>query len=174
MAVVPGVTTSWEDLVTVALLETDRRPVPDGLPDWAGPPSQASGDPTQVVLGYAARHRAAVRAGSPLPTGPPAAGAPSEEQDVGPPAIQQELADALERGTPGPINDALAVLVDQDAVVAAEQWTTVATLAAANPRVDRALLAAALGVRGVWFVGQNPQWARLATALRNRMAGAAS
>jgi hypothetical protein len=34
------------------------------------------------------------------------------------------------------------------------------------------LLAAALGVRGIWFVEQNPQWSRLATALRSRLAGA--
>jgi hypothetical protein len=80
----------------------------------------------------------------------------------------------LERGTPGPVNDALAVLVDQDAAPAPEHWSALATLASANPRVDRALLAAALGNRGVWFVGQNPQWARLAAALRNRLAGVAS
>jgi hypothetical protein len=170
-----GVTAIWEDVVTVALLGTDRRPVPDGLPaGWAGPSGPVSDDPTQVLLGYAARHRAAVRAGSRLPTGPPTAVAPAEQREVGPPETQQELADALQRGTAGPVNDALAVLVDRDAIVAAEQWTALATLAVANPRVDRALLGAALGVRGVWFVGQNPQWARLATGLRNRMAGATS
>ena len=51
----------WQDLVTTALLGTDRRPVPTGLPTlWAGP---ATDDPTETVLARAARHRAAARAG---------------------------------------------------------------------------------------------------------------
>jgi hypothetical protein len=40
--------------------------------------------------------------------------------------------------------------------------------------VDRELLATALGVRGVWFVRQNPQWSRLAAALQARLPGASS
>jgi hypothetical protein len=167
------VTSTWEDLVTVALLGTDRRPLPDTLPpSWAGPTVVPVGDATHVVLDLAARHRAAVRAGSALPTGPAPETAPPDDREPGPPEAQQELSEALERGTPGPVNDALAVLVDQDIAPAPEHWTALATLAAGNPRLDRALLAAALGPRGLWFVEQNPQWARLATALRNRLAGA--
>jgi len=165
-------TGTWEDLVTVALLGTDRRPLPEALPPiWAGPVPEPSRDPTHVVLDWAARHRSAVRAGSALPAGPPAAPAPRQDRPPGPPEVQQELAGALERGTPGPVNDALAVLVDQEAAPAPEHWTALAALAAGNPRVDRALLAVALGERGVWFVSQNPQWARLAAALRHRLAG---
>ncbi len=165
----------WEDLVTVALLGTDRRPVPEALPpQWAGPAADPKANPTQVVLGLAARHRAAVRAGSALPTSRSGPVAPPDDRQPGPPEAQLELADALQRGTAGPVNDALAVLVDQNGRVAPDHWTAVATLAAGNPRVDRALLAAGLGVRGVWFVGQNPQWARLAAALRNRQPGVAS
>jgi hypothetical protein len=168
------VTTTWEDLVTVALLGTDRRPLPDGPPRWAGPTADLRRDPTHVVLGWAVRHRAAVRAGSALPVGPPGPTVPAEDRDPGPAEAQQELRDALERGAPGPVNDALAVLVDQDLVVAPEHWTALATLAAGNPRLDRALLAPALGLRGVWFVGQNPEWARLASTLRSRRDGAAT
>lgn len=161
--------TTWEDLVTVALLGTDRRPLPDGPPpSWADPTADPSRDATQVVLGWAARHRAAVRAGSGLPVGPAAPPAPPDDREPGTAEAQQELRDALERGAAGPVNDALAVLMDQGLGVAPEYWSAVATLAAGNPRVDRALLAATLGVRGVWFVGQNPQWARLASALRHR------
>ena len=126
------------------------------------------------MLGLAARHRAAVRAGSALPNGPSGPVAPPDDREPGPPEAQQELADALPRGTAGPVNDALAVLVDQEFLVAPEHWTVLAALAAANPRVDRGLLAQAFGVRGVWFVAQNPQWARLAAALRNRRTGAAT
>ena len=166
-------TATWEDLVTVALLGTDRRPLPDGLPPrWAGPAADPGRDPTYAVLDLAARHRAAVRAGSGLPTVPAPEAAPAADREPGPPEIQQELADALQRGTPGPVNDALAGLVDQDAAAAPEHWTALATLAAGHPRLDRGRVAAALGVRGVWFVEQNPQWVRLAAALRNRLPGA--
>lgn len=158
----------WEDLVTVALLGTDRRPVPGDLPPaWAAPAQAADGDPTQIVLAHAARHRVAVRAGSGLPTGPPGPAAPEDpDPPAAPPEVQQEVADALARGSTGPINDALAVLVDLGAILVSDHWTAAATVAARNPRVDRTLLARALGVRGGWFVAQNPQWARLATALR--------
>ncbi|HSU36445.1 MAG TPA: hypothetical protein VLJ88_12380, partial [Propionibacteriaceae bacterium] len=61
--------TSWDDLVTTALLGTDRKPLPDGA---------SANDPTRVVLAAAARHRAAVRAGArlddcPEPEPPPPA-----------------------------------------------------------------------------------------------------
>jgi hypothetical protein len=165
----PATTTTWEDLVTVALLGTDRRPLPDALPpNWAGPAADPGSDPTSVVLGWAARHRAAVRAGSALPVGSPPTAVPPADREPGGAEAQQELAEALERGTPGGVNDALSVLVDQDAAPAAEHWTALAALAAGNPRVDRTLLATALGVRGVWFVAQNPDWARLAAALHSR------
>jgi hypothetical protein len=164
------VATTWEDVVTVALLGTDRRPLPDGPPpSWAGPATDPSRDATHVVLGWAARHRAAVRAGSSLPVGPAAPPAPLDDRESGTAEAQQELHDALQRGAAGPVNDALDVLTDQGLGVAPEHWSALAALAAGNPRVDRALLAAALGVRGVWFVGQNPQWARLASALRHRL-----
>ena len=170
MAATADLTSTWEDLVTVALLGTDRRPLPEGLPPiWAGSAAEPSRDPTRRVLDWAARHRTAVRAGSALPVGPPGAPAPPEDRPPGSPGTQQELADALERPTPGPVNDALARLVDEDAAPAVEHWTALAALAAGNPRLNRALLATALGVRGVWFVSQNPQWARLAAALRARL-----
>ena len=158
---------AWEDLVTVALLGTDRRPVPEDLPPvWAGP-AQAGADPTRTVLTHAVRHRTAVRAGSKLPTGPPASVAPPDpDPPPGPPELQPQAADALARGGTVAINDALQVLGDLEATLHSDHWTAAATVAARNPRVDRSLLARALGVRGVWFVAQNPQWARLATALR--------
>jgi hypothetical protein len=160
----------WEDLVTVALLGTDRRPAPDGLPPlWAGSGANPSGDPTGAVLALAARHRAAVRAGARLPTGPAPESAPLGAGEPAPPEAQQRLADALATGVAGAVNEALAALVELGGL-APEHWTAAATLAAGSLRVDRGLLATALGVRGVWFVGQNPQWSRLAVSLQARLA----
>ena len=162
----------------MALLGTDRRPVPEALPPPAGPGPRPTrrANPTQVVLGLAARHRAAVRAGSALPIGRRARSRRRTIGEPGPPEAQQELADALQRGTAGPVNDALAVLVDQDGSRVApgaldrggRPWPPATR--AWTGRCSRPVL----GVRGVWFVGQNPQWARLAAALRNRRTGAAT
>jgi len=41
-------------------------------------------------------------------------------------------------------------------------------LAARTAELDRAALATAIGDRGVWFLEQNPQWARLAKDVRSR------
>jgi hypothetical protein len=161
----------WEDLVTVALLGTDRRPVPEALPaSWAGRPGDHSTDPTGVVLAYAARHRAAVRAGARAPTGALPPPAPPFDRQPAPPEAQQELADALAIGSVGHINQALTELVEQGGM-AAELWAAAAAAASESPRVDRAALAEALGVRGVWFVERNPSWSRLAATLRTALSG---
>jgi hypothetical protein len=163
----------WDDLVTVALLGTDRRAVPDGLPAaWAGPAAELGTDPTASVLAAAARHRAAARAGVRLPTGPAPESAPADEREPAPPASQQRLADALATGAVGAVSEALAELVEHGGM-APELWAAAAAVAAAAPRVDRTALAAALGVRGVWFVGRNPSWSRLAATLQARLAEAA-
>jgi hypothetical protein len=164
----------WDELVTAALLGTDRRPVPDVLPPaWAGRGVDPSGDPTGAMLAFAARHRAAVRAGARLPTGPAPDAAPTGGRELAPLEAQQRLADALASGPAGAVNEALAGLVVGGGL-AAEHWTAAATVAAGSPRVDRELLATALGVRGVWFVRQNPQWSRLAATLQARLPGASS
>jgi hypothetical protein len=160
----------WEDLVTVALLGTDRRPMPDGLPAVWAASADSSDDPTGAVLAGAARHRAAVRAGALLPTVEAPDRAPVGGPEPAPAEAQQQLADALAGGSVGAINEALGALVERGGM-SPEHWTAAATAAAGSPRVDRAMLAATLGVRGVWFVGRNPQWSRLAATLRARLAG---
>jgi len=67
------------------------------------------------------------------------------------------------------INQWLIEAGEQQRVLAAEHWCAAAHLAARTPKVDRARLAMALGERGVWFVGRNPEWARLAAVLRARL-----
>lgn len=151
---------SWDDVVTAALLGTDRKPPPDGA---------AEDDPTRVVLAAAARHRAAVRAGARLSSCPEPEPPPAATREPAPAAAQQLVGDHLVARDYAAINQWLAEADVQERALAAEHWCAAAHLAARTPNVDRARLAAALGERGVWFVGRNPEWARLATVLRARL-----
>ena len=152
--------TSWDDLVTTALLGTDRKPLPDG---------GSEDDPTRVVLAAAARHRAAIRAGTRLTDCPEPEPPPAATREPAPAAAQQLLGDHLAARDYAAINEWLADAAEHDRVLAAEHWCAVAHLAARTPNIDRARLAAALGECGIWFVGHNPEWVRLATVLRARL-----
>jgi len=143
----------WAELVTTALLGTDRRPL-----DADDPPGQ--------VLHQAARHRILDRLAAPPVVGAPdpaePAAAPTQD---GPPAPEpaDALLDQLLR-TPDPalISCWLGVCADRGYVVSALHWTTLARLAARSTTYDRSALGAALGPRGRWFLRQNPEWRRLA------------
>ena len=147
----------WAELVTTALLGTDRRPL-----DAADPPGQ--------VLHQAARHRILDRlaappvVGAPDPAEPPPSAPAAPTQD-GPPAPEpaDRLLDQLLR-TPDPalISCWLGVCADRGYVVSALHWTTLARLAARSTGYDRTALGASLGPRGRWFLRQNPEWRRLA------------
>jgi hypothetical protein len=158
----------WQDLVTTALLGSDRRPVPTGLPMlWAGP---ATDDPAETVLAQAARHRAASRAGVRPGRCEPSKPAPDPAGELAPPAAQQTMADCVLAGDVAGVNAWLEEAESQQRGLAPEHWSAVAHLAAGSGRVDRPRLARALGERGIWFVGQNPRWARLAATLKAALA----
>ena len=78
--------TSWDDLVTTALLGTDRKPLPDGA---------SEDDPTRVVLAAAARHRAEVRAGARLADYPEPVPPPAATREPAPIAAQKLIAEHL-------------------------------------------------------------------------------
>jgi hypothetical protein len=149
----------WEDLVTVALLGTDRRPLGAG-------PAKPDLDPIERVLGAAARHRAAVRAGRRLESCPPPEQPPGPALTPAPPPAQDQMAQHLAQGDLAQANAWLGLAAEQGLGLGAEHWVAAATLAARTAQLDRRRLAAALGPSGVWFVGRNPEWARLAAALR--------
>ncbi|HSU35966.1 MAG TPA: hypothetical protein VLJ88_09910 [Propionibacteriaceae bacterium] len=152
--------TNWDDLVTTALLGTDRKPLPDGA---------SEDEPTRVVLAEAARHRAAVRAGARLAACPEPDPPPPATHEPAPAAAQKLIGDHLAVRDWEAINQWLTAAVEQKRILAPEHWCAAAHLAARTPNVDRAVLAVALGERGVWFVGRNPEWARLAAVLRARL-----
>ena len=152
--------TGWDDLVTTALLGTDRKPLPEGA---------GEDDPTRVVLAEAARHRAASRAGGRLSSYPEPELPPAATREPAPAAAQKQIGEHLAARDYAEINQWLIEAGEQQRVLAAEHWCAVAHLAARTPKVDRARLAVALGARGVWFVGRNPEWSRLAAVLLTRL-----
>lgn len=157
----------WEDVVTTGLIGTDRRPVPDSLPPgWGAKPDQTL-DPAHAVLTLAARHRAVARAGGYLPSCPEGAVAPPNEVPAASLAAHEMLAALLASPDIDLLNLWLATAVRSSQRVSAAYWTPLAMLAARSPDLDRAALGQAVGDRGIWFVEQNPQWARLAKSLRS-------
>ena len=151
----------WAELVTTALLGTDRRPV-------------EAVDPPGEVLRLAARHRILDQLAAPALTGqpsppdplevaPPGAVPPPAEDLPEAPGPADRLLDQLLR-TPDPalVSCWLAACAERGRVVAAIHWTVLARLAARSTGYDRAALGAALGARGRWFLRQNPDWRRLA------------
>ena len=159
---------TWADLVTTGLLGTDRRPVPNDLPDtWAG--LIPRDDLAKRVLDLAAQYRAWSRAGTRLQATDPPPSAPAGDGTCAPTAAQELLGRLLEVSGPSLINHWLAACVDRGLLVSAEYWQPLAVLAAGSVGYDRRLLGLALGDRGIWFVHQNPSWERLAAQLTAAM-----
>ena len=158
---------AWEDVVTTGLIGTDRRPVPDQLPpSWRVELDQAV-DPAHAVLSLAARHRAVNRAGSRLPSYPPGPAAPPNREPLASRAAHEILVRLLSPPQIDLLNLWLTTAADHGQCVSAAYWTPLAIVAARAAELDRILLARVLGDRGVWFIAQNPQWARLAKGLRS-------
>jgi hypothetical protein len=159
----------WEDVVTTGLIGTDRRPVPDELPtNWGAELDQAL-DPAHAVLLLAARHRAVTRAGGLLPSCPPGRDAPPNREPVASRAAHEILARLLSPPQVDLLNRWLIAAARLGQRASAAYWTPLAMLAARTAELDRAALVKAIGERGVWFVEQNPQWARLAKGLRSHL-----
>ncbi len=162
----------WAELVTTALLGTDRRPL-----DVIDPPAE--------VLHLAARHRildrlAATATGATAgatptgagPAGPetdtsgtrvgPAPPAPVQDRPEAPDAADLLLGQLLSPPDPVLVSCWLQVCADHGYVVASLRWTVLARLAARSTAYDREAVATVLGPRGRWFLRQNPEWRRLA------------
>jgi hypothetical protein len=163
------VTAGWEDVVTVGLIGTDRRPVPDQLPpSWATERNHGM-DPAHAVLSLAARHRALTRAGRLLASCARAPLGPPNGQPVASRAAHEILDRLLSPPQVELLNLWLLAAVQHGQRASSSYWTPLAMVAARTSAVDQTALARALGERGVWFVAQNPQWTRLASSLRSHL-----
>lgn len=167
---IPADPAHWAELVTTALLGTDRR-MPDGLTE---------ADPTTAVLRQAARHRVVSLLGAPTaaeseptaPSGqaqstspttePAAATAPVQDRPDAPPAADRLLTELLRTPDPALVSCWLIAGAAHGYTVHPIHWTRLARLAARSTAYDRTALGAALGPRGRWFLRQNPEWRRLA------------
>jgi hypothetical protein len=157
----------WEDVVTTGLIGTDRRPVPDALPASWGSGLDHASDPAHAVLSIAARHRAASRAGDLLLSCPPGPSGPPNRAPLASRAAHEILARLLSPPQVELLNLWLVAAVQSGQQASAAYWTSLATVAVRTAELDRNAFAAAIGDRGVWFIEQNPQWARLAKDLRS-------
>lgn len=157
----------WEDVVTTGLIGTDRRPTPSNLPASWGAEFDQAVDPAHALLTLAARHRAVTRAGGLLASCPPGEVAPPNHAPVASRAAHEILALLLTPPDVDLLNLWLIAAVRHGQRVSAAYWTLLAMVAARTSELNRRALAQAIGDRGIWFVEQNPQWARLASALRS-------
>jgi hypothetical protein len=159
----------WEDVVTAGLIGTDRRPVPDQLPPSWGTGRDQGTDPAHAMLSLAARHRAVSRAGGLLSSCPPAAVGPASREPVASRVAHEILDRLLSPPQIDLLNLWLVAAAQHGQRASASYWTPLAMVAARTTAVDRTALARAMGERGVWFVAQNPQWARLSSTLWSGM-----
>jgi len=156
----------WEDVVATGLIGTDRRLVPEKLPGGWGIEVDKSIDPAHTVLTLAARHRAVQRASGLLTSCSAGSPAPPDRQPLASRAAHEILARLLSPPQVALLNLWLMAAADRGQRASGAYWTSLVMVAARTTGLDRAALAAALGDRGMWFVQQNPEWARLAKGLR--------
>src|SRR5207249_2180926 len=152
-----GAVTAWDELVSTALVGTERRPVPEATAAGLG---VAGGDPAALLLDRAALLAAERRAGQVARRLAPLPPAPEERSPPARPAAARRLARIL-------AGDHLEVL---------PEWLEAAAARAVRPPADllpdllglgrrdrsrRPAIAAVAGRRGRWLAGLNPEWAYL-------------
>ncbi|MGW1227035.1 DUF5691 domain-containing protein [Streptomyces sp. NPDC001515] len=163
---VAPVSVPWEELVTSALLGTDRRPL--GVASRPGPDGAAA-----ALLDAAAVHTVRRRAGLlPAPAAPRPAPAPEDPRPVPPEAARSRLAQLLaDRAGAGGAGGRRGAAPDLTELI--PQWLATANrhgyrapdavlpalLEAARARTDlRPGALAFAGPRGLWLAGLNPDW----------------
>ncbi|MBG0830996.1 hypothetical protein HS041_24870 [Planomonospora sp. ID67723] len=141
--------TAWEDLVSTALVGTDRRPLP------AGP-----GDPAAELLERAAVQTVRARAGQRLRAGRPLDVAPPEEQPALPRAAGDRLARILGGERPRLLAEWLQTAAGRGYRLSPHLLPELLDHAARD-RSIRPHLGVLAGRRGRWLAGLNPTWSFL-------------
>ncbi|GBQ00187.1 hypothetical protein SSP531S_16010 [Streptomyces spongiicola] len=171
-------TTTWDDLVTSAMLGTDRRTPPDGAP---APGSQAPLALLDAAAVHTVRRRAGLRPSTARPRPDPA---PRDDRRELPGPARRRLAALLadrvapagSAGRRGTAPDLTELLPQWLAAAEAHGYRAPASalpalLDAARARTDlRPLALRFAGPRGIWLAGHNAEWR---FALRGTAAGTA-
>ncbi|GAA2910572.1 DUF5691 domain-containing protein [Streptosporangium fragile] len=142
-------TAEWEDLVSTALVGTDRRPLP------------GQAEPETEVLARAAVQTLRIRAGRrPVPVAEPPAAAAPEEQSVVSRAAADRLARILGGEQPRMLDEWLRAAAGRGYRLAPHLLPELLDRAAKD-RSIRPHLGVLAGHRGRWLAGLNPAWAFL-------------
>lgn len=157
----------WDDLVTTALLGTDRRGLPESLPEpiitSGGRPED--GDPAERLLDLAAAYGVVNRTADRSIDAPDDWHPPTADRPWASPPARSLLDELIAEGQPALLTAWLQHCVDHGQAVAPEQCISIINAASRTPQIDRTLLAQALGEQGRWLLGLNPTWTSLHRAL---------
>lgn len=157
---------TWQDLITAALIGTERTPVPatviPGLPLPAdAPDSHVPDDPAALLLDRAALLTAARRGGRPPDQVEPLPAAEPDPVPAAGPAAGRRLARILGGEHPGLLTEWLAAAVTRGRRAPAHLLPAlldrVRRVTPADPELRR-LAAEAGGTRARWLAGLNPDW----------------
>lgn len=155
--------TGWEELVTAALLGTDRRPLP-ALPPAAAALATAERDPGLAVLAAAAGLATYRRASASPATCPPPRAAPRQRLDPAPAEAQALLGRLLGGGDVELVDAWLQACALRGLGVRPGLWCRLGAAASSRGGVDPLLVGPVLGERGLAFLAQHPRWQRVARA----------
>jgi hypothetical protein len=162
----------WDDLLSTALVGTERRPLPAaGVPAvLAGPAgAAASADPAVALLDTAALVTVYRRAGMTAGRGVPVpAAAPDEELPVAPVAAADRLAGLLGADPTGLVAEWLGLAAERGVLAPPELLPALLDLGRRQTEL-RASLVRVGGRRVRWLAAQHPDWAYL-----TRIAGGAA
>jgi hypothetical protein len=154
----------WDDLVTTALLGTERRPLPTGLPPAVTGLAAAQPDAGLAVLDAAAGYAAYRHAGARPGTCPEPGLAPRQDLDFAPERAQRLLRTLLGLRESALTDTWLRTCTRLGLGVRPRLWAALASAAVPASGPDRGLVTAALGERGRAFVALNPAWRLVARA----------
>jgi hypothetical protein len=153
---------TWDELVTTALLGTERRALPEGLPGPVARLATAQPDPALAVLDAAAGYLALRHAGARPASAEEPPLAPRQRLDLAPEPAQALLGRLLRARQRLLVDEWLRTCTTHGLGVRAGWWAALATAAAAPRGPDPALVRDALGERGRAFLAANPRWRAVA------------
>lgn len=161
----------WQELVTTALLGTDRRAMPAAHPPSVARLADHDGDAARAVLDTAAGLTALRHAGARPGQAAPPDLAPRQSLDFAPDAAQRLLAHLLGAREAALVDVWLGECVERGLGVRPRLWSGLAAAAVSPRGVDRALALASLGDRGRAFVVLRPEWQVLLRRTPGRSSG---